>query len=90
MVGGDDVAAQTRQVYENVRTALAAAGAGFGDVVSMAVLVLDGVEIEAAYAAAAEVMGGLHPPPLVTVARVAGLALPGALVEVSAVAALVS
>lgn len=87
LVGGDDAAAQTKRVYANLGTALAAAGAGFGDLVSVSVLVVGGVDIEAAYGVAAEAMGGLPKPPLVTLARVAGLARPGALVEVSAIAA---
>ena len=32
VVGGDDVAAQARKVFENIGAILAAAGAGFGDV----------------------------------------------------------
>ncbi|GAB7191844.1 hypothetical protein NUM3379_25520 [Kineococcus sp. NUM-3379] len=87
LVGGDDVAAQTARVVENLRTALAAAGAGLADVVTWNVLVVDGVDLGAAYAVVARALDPDTDPPLVTVARVAGLALPGALVEVSAVAA---
>ena len=89
LVGGDDAAAQTTRAYENLRTALDAAGAGFGDVVSVSVLLVEGVDVEAAYRAASAVMGELDPPPLVTLAGVAAQALPGALVEVSAIAAIV-
>lgn len=87
LIGGDDVAAQTRKVMENVRTALAAAGATLDDVVSWSITFVDGVDVEAAYAAAAPFLATDRDPPLVTAANVAGLAVPGALVEASATAA---
>jgi enamine deaminase RidA (YjgF/YER057c/UK114 family) len=90
LVGGDDPAAQTRQVMANLVTALEAAGAGLSDVVSMTVLLVDGVDVTGAYGAAAETLAGLTTvPPLVTAALVSGLGVPGALVEVGAVAAVV-
>ncbi|MFC4854778.1 RidA family protein [Actinophytocola glycyrrhizae] len=85
LVGGDDAAAQTGQVMRNLHTALAAAGASVHDLVMMTILVVDGVDVGAAYPVAAAELGGAAPA--VVVARVAGLAVPGALVEVSAVAA---
>lgn len=87
LVGGDDAAAQTRKVMANLVTALEGAGATLGDVVSMTVLLVDGVDVVAAYGAASESLAGLEPPPLVTAAMVAGLGVPGALVEVGAIAA---
>ncbi|NNH05551.1 Rid family hydrolase [Cellulomonas fimi] len=89
LVGGDDVAAQVTKVMENVVAALAAAGAGVADLVSVTVLLVDGVDLAAAYGAAAPALAREGAPPLVTAARVAGLGVPGALVEVSAVAAVV-
>lgn len=89
LVGGDDVAAQVTKVMANVVTALEAAGAGVADLVSVTVLFVDGVDLAAAYAAAAPALAREGAPPLVTAARVAGLGVPGALVEVSAVAAVV-
>jgi enamine deaminase RidA (YjgF/YER057c/UK114 family) len=85
LVGGDDVAAQTRQVMENLHVALAAAGASVQDLVMMTVLYVDGVDLDAAYPVAAEELAGAAPP--VVGAQVAGLGVPGALIEVSAVAA---
>ena len=87
LVGGDDAAAQTRKVMANLVIALEAAGARLGDVVSMTVLLADGVDVVSAYAAASESLAGLKPAPLVTAAMVAGLGVPGALVEVGAIAA---
>ncbi len=87
IVGGDDAAAQTRKVMANVITALEAAGASLDDVVSMTVLMVEGIDLQASYAAAAETLAGLGTPPLVTAALVSALGVPGALVEVSAIAA---
>jgi enamine deaminase RidA (YjgF/YER057c/UK114 family) len=88
LVGGDDVAAQSVRAVENVRTALAAAGATFADVIQWTVLFVDGVDLTAAYGAIAPLLAS-DEPPLVLGARVAGLGVPGALIEVSAIAAVV-
>jgi enamine deaminase RidA (YjgF/YER057c/UK114 family) len=88
LIGGNDVAAQTQQVMTNLHVALAAAGATVHDLVMMTILVVDGVDLNAAYPVAAAELAGAAPP--VVAARVAGLAVPGALLEVSAVAAVTS
>jgi enamine deaminase RidA (YjgF/YER057c/UK114 family) len=88
LVGGDDVAAQTQQVMKNLHVALAAAGASVQDLVMMTVLFVEGVDLAAAYPVAAAALEGAAPP--VVGVRVAGLAVSGALVEVSAVAAIPS
>lgn len=85
LVGEDDIAAQTRKTMENVRTALAAAGATVHDLVVVNVLMVDGEDLAAAYPVAAEGLEGAAP--LVAAAFVRRLGVPGALVEVSAVAA---
>lgn len=87
IVGGDDAAAQTEKVMANLVTALAAAGAGVEDLVSVTVILVEGVDVQAAYAAAAPFLATGKTPPLVTGLMVPGLAVPGALLEVSAVAA---
>jgi hypothetical protein len=51
----------------------------------LTVLVVDGDDLTAAYPVAGAALGGAAP--CVVVARVAGIAVPGALVEVSAIAA---
>ncbi|WP_419706453.1 RidA family protein [Promicromonospora sp. NFX87] len=88
LVGGDDIAAQSVRAVENVGTALAAAGATFADVIQWTVLFVDGVDLAAAYGAIAPLLAS-DEPPLVLGARVAGLGVPGALIEVSAIAAVV-
>jgi enamine deaminase RidA (YjgF/YER057c/UK114 family) len=50
------------------------------------VLFVDGVDPQAAYGAIAGELAS-EEPPLITAARVSGLGVPGALVEISAVAA---
>jgi enamine deaminase RidA (YjgF/YER057c/UK114 family) len=88
-VVSDDVAQQAVRAIDNAEVALAAAGATLADVVQWTVLVADGADIGAAYAAIAPRLATGGAPPLVVAARVAGLAVPGALIEVSAVAAVV-
>lgn len=88
LVGGTDVAAQTRQVMANLATALGAAGAGVEHLVSVLVLLVEGADVQAAYAAAAATLGAADAPPLVNAAIVSGLGVRGALVEVSAIAAM--
>ncbi len=86
LVGEGDVAVQSARALENVKTALAAAGATLDDVVHWTVLFVDGVDLAAAYRAIAAELAS-NEPALVTAARVAGLGVPGALIEISAVAA---
>jgi len=56
--------------------------------VSVLVLLVEGVDVQAAYAAAAATLGSAKTPPLVSAAIVSGLGVPGAMVEVSAIAAM--
>lgn len=88
LVGEGDAAAQAVRAVENVRTALAAAGATFADVVQWTVLLADGVDVNAVYGAIGPLIAS-DDPGLVVAAHVAGLAVPGGLIEVSAVAAVV-
>jgi len=88
LIGEGDVAAQAVRALENTKTALATAGATIADVVQWTVLLVDGVDVAAAYGAIASELAS-EEPGLVTAALVAGLAVPGALVEIGAVAAVV-
>jgi enamine deaminase RidA (YjgF/YER057c/UK114 family) len=88
LLGADDVTVQSSRALQNAVTALAAAGATLADVVQWTVMIVDGVDLRAAYGAiAADLASDM--PPLVLSARVAGLGVPGALVEISAIAAVV-
>jgi enamine deaminase RidA (YjgF/YER057c/UK114 family) len=85
MVGGDDIAEQTRQVMANLVVALAAAGATVHDLISVTILIVDGADLGQAYPVAAQALAGAVPT--VSAMRVAGLTVAGALLEVSAIAA---
>ncbi|NUR59246.1 MAG: RidA family protein [Catenulispora sp.] len=88
----DEVAEQSARAVDNVAAALAAVGAKLSDVVQWTVLFVEGVDLQAAYGAIGPRLGAAAAeagaPPLVTGARVAALGVPGALIEVSVVAAL--
>ncbi len=83
----DDVAEQSVRALDNAATALAAVGASLGDVVQWTVLIHQDADLRAAYGAIAARLATGGSPPLVTAARVAGLGVPGALIEIAAVAA---
>jgi reactive intermediate/imine deaminase len=84
LVGGDDVVEQARQVLRNVGAVLAAAGAGFGDVVKVTVYLTDVDDRAAIDTVRREVFGSARPAS--TLVEVSALAVPGAKVEVDAVA----
>lgn len=87
-VVSDDVAAQSVRAIDNAAIALEAAGASLADVVQWTVFIAESADLGAAYGAIAPRLAGADAPPLVTAALVAGLGVPGALIEVSAIAAL--
>lgn len=82
-----DIAEQSLKAVDNASIALAAAGASLNDVVLWTVLIDVNADLGAAYGAIAPKLARPSAPPLVTAARVAGIAVPGALIEVSAIAA---
>lgn len=86
LVGDGDVAAQSVRALANAKVALAAAGASVADVVQWTVFFVDGADLAAGYGAIASELAS-DEPALVTAARVSGLGVPGALVEISAIAA---
>ncbi len=83
-VVGDDVQAQTRQVLANVGAALAAGGATFADVVKVTVYLVDIDDRPAVNEVRKEVFGDTRPAS--TLIEVSRLAIPGALLEIDAVA----
>ena len=82
-----DIAEQSIRAVDNVAVALDAAGAALTDVLQWTVLIDADADLGAAYGAIAPRLAGPGAPPLVTAARVAGFGVPGALIEVSAIAA---
>jgi len=83
LVAGD-VVAQTRQVFRNIALVLEAAGAGFGDVVKVTVFLTDIDDRPAVNTVRQEVFGASRPAS--TLVEVSRLAIPGARIEVEAVA----
>ncbi len=85
VVGEGDAEAQARQVFENLRRCLAAAGASFDDVVKLTFFVTDMAHMSAIRAARAE-----HIPddrlPAASAVQVAALVRPEFLMEIEALA----
>ena len=84
LVGGDDVVAQTRQVFENMRAVLAAAGCGFKDVVKVTIFLTDVDERPLINPVRQDVFGATRPAS--TLVEVPRLAVEGAKVEIECVA----
>ena len=84
LVGGDDVVAQTRQVFENMRTVLSAAGCGFDDVVKVTVFLTDIDDRPFINPLRQEVFGATRPAS--TLVEVPRLAVEGAKIEIECVA----
>jgi 2-iminobutanoate/2-iminopropanoate deaminase len=83
LVGGD-VVAQARQVFSNVGAILAAGGATFADVVKVTVYLIDIDDRMLINPVREEVFGDVRPAS--TLVEVSALAIPGARLEVEAVA----
>jgi len=88
VVGGPDLAAQTRQALANIKAVLAAAGAGVEDLLRLRTFIVDydmsklgavGAELGAFY-------GDVTPAPN-TIVGVQALAMPDFLIEIEAIAA---
>lgn len=86
VVGKDDIGAQTEQIFRNLQTALAAAGAELEHVIKWTIYVVDGQPVEPGFEAFQRVWGRRPNPPVITVVMVAGLAHPDFLAELEAVA----
>ena len=84
LVGGDDVVAQTRQVFENMRAILEAGGCGFEDVVKVTVFLTDVDDRPLINPVRQEVFGAARPAS--TLVEVSALVVPGAKVEIECVA----
>lgn len=86
LVGGDDVVEQTRQVFRNMGEILAAAGCSFADVVKVTVFVTDVDDRAKINPVRQEVFGDTRPAS--TLVEIGALVIPGAKIEVEAVAAI--
>ena len=84
LVGGDDVAEQARAVFRNLGSVLAAGGASFADVVKVSVFLTDVDDRPLINPVRQEVFGAARPAS--TLVEVSRLAIPGAKIEVEAIA----
>jgi reactive intermediate/imine deaminase len=86
VVGGDDAAAQARQVFLNMKLVLDAAGASFADILKVTVYLLDVNDRRKINPVRQEFFGAARPAS--TLIGVKELAIPGMKVEIEAVAGL--
>ena len=86
LVGGDDVAAQARQVFRNMKLVLDAAGASFADVLKVTVYLLDVNDRTKINPVRQEFFGSARPAS--TLIGIRELAIPGMKVEIEAVVGL--
>lgn len=84
VVGGDDVAAQARQVFENIGAILAAAGTSYADVARVTVYLTDVDDRASINPVRQEFFGSARPAS--TLVEVSRLAIPGIKIEVEAIA----
>ena len=86
LLGGDDVVAQARAVFRNLGAVLAAGGASFGDVVKVTVFLTDVEDRPRINPVREQAFGRARPAS--TLVEVSRLAVPGARIEVEAIAVL--
>lgn len=84
LVGGDDVVAQAQAVFANMEQVLAAAGCTFADVVKVTVFLTDIDDRPLVNPVRQQVFGETRPAS--TLVEVSALVIPGARIEVDAVA----
>jgi reactive intermediate/imine deaminase len=84
LVGGGDVVEQARQVFRNMEAVLAAAGCTFADVVKVTVFLTDVDDRPLVNPVRQDVFGDARPAS--TLVEVSALVIPGAKIEVEAVA----
>ena len=86
LVGGDDAVEQTRQIFENMKRILAAAGAGFKDVLRVTVYVTDIADRARINPVRQEYFGTTRPAS--TLIEVSAFVVPGMKVEIEGVVGL--
>ncbi|HVB80505.1 MAG TPA: RidA family protein [Candidatus Binataceae bacterium] len=84
LVGEGDMKAQTRQVFDNIKSVLESAGSGLKDIVKINTYITDGSKFMDMLAVRSEIFG--NDPPASTAVVVAALAFPALLIEVEAIA----
>jgi 2-iminobutanoate/2-iminopropanoate deaminase len=86
LVGGNDIVAQTRQIHENIKRCLAAAGATFADVCKVTVFLRNVADRERVNTVRKEYFGAHRPAS--TLVEISGLVRDEYLIEIEATAVL--
>ena len=86
IVGASDPRAQAQQIFRNLSLVLAAAGCGLEDVVKWTIYVTEPQAFAAGFQVFSQLWQGRPHPPVVSAVQVAGLARPGFVMEIDAVA----
>ena len=89
IVGPGDIRAQARQVFDNLRTALQAVGAGFEQVVKLTYYLVDATQLPVVREVRDQYVN-TQQPPASTAVEVRGLVSDDLLIEVEAVAVIAS
>ena len=83
-MAGDNLSSQTEQAYKNILDILETVGASQENVVKQTIYVVKGQDIREGFAAAQKVWGNF--PTAITFVFIESLGVPGALIEIDAVA----
>lgn len=86
IVGRGDIRAQTEQVFANLQTVLAEAGAGLEHIVKWTLYIVQGQPLQPGFEVFQRTWGRRPNPPTISAMYVAGLANPEFLIELDAVA----
>jgi enamine deaminase RidA (YjgF/YER057c/UK114 family) len=86
LVGPNDIEAQTRQTFMNIKRSLDAAGVGFKDVVKMVVYLIDIQSHQWPVRNVRSEFIDKDHPPVSTMVQVSQLAIPGMMVEIDVIA----
>jgi enamine deaminase RidA (YjgF/YER057c/UK114 family) len=86
VVGKGDMNAQATQILKNLKYALKAADAEFGNIIKWNIYILQGQNIQPAFEVFQKEIKTMSHPPLITGVHVAGLANPDFLLEIEAIA----
>jgi enamine deaminase RidA (YjgF/YER057c/UK114 family) len=86
VIGKDDINVQTKQVMENIQSALQSCGGTFENLVKLNIHIVQGQNAAAAFQASQQYLGSASAPPVITVIFVCSLVNPDFLIEIDAVA----
>ncbi|MEO0560528.1 MAG: RidA family protein [Chloroflexota bacterium] len=86
VIVGEDMASQAAQAFKNLTACLEAAGAKPENIVKWTIYVVAGADLHPGFAAFQTFWGARPNPPTISTLIVAGLAVPGALIEIDAIA----